>query len=211
VTEIQSTELRKSFTEHIPELKLATGLLEAAVYHHVSGNSVFAENLFMAANLDEVADWANSHWDRRWRATVTPNIEGLPKPIGKLSRSTERMPSLSILAKVLERDGFHCRFCCLPVIPKMVREKAHNLYPKAVPWGRKSYEQHAAFQAFWLQYDHIVPHSRGGSNDIENIVVACAPCNYGRGNFLLSEVGVSDPFLRPPHRSKWNGLMHFLN
>ncbi|MET9890780.1 HNH endonuclease [Streptomyces sp. NPDC006465] len=32
--------------------------------------------------------------------------------------------------------------------------------------------------------DHIVPLSRGGSNEPSNLRPACGPCNYGRGNGL---------------------------
>jgi 5-methylcytosine-specific restriction enzyme A len=32
--------------------------------------------------------------------------------------------------------------------------------------------------------DHVIPRSRGGSNDADNIVVACLACNAGRGQSL---------------------------
>jgi 5-methylcytosine-specific restriction endonuclease McrA len=35
--------------------------------------------------------------------------------------------------------------------------------------------------------DHIVPISRGGSNDISNIVIACPPCNMRKHNKYLHE------------------------
>lgn len=35
--------------------------------------------------------------------------------------------------------------------------------------------------------DHYVPLSRGGSNYIDNIVLACAPCNLSKGDKLPSE------------------------
>src|ERR1017187_1827064 len=37
--------------------------------------------------------------------------------------------------------------------------------------------------------DHVVPRSRGGSNDWENVVAACRPCNGKKGKHLLSEIG----------------------
>ncbi|WP_425271168.1 HNH endonuclease [Micromonospora arborensis] len=30
--------------------------------------------------------------------------------------------------------------------------------------------------------DHIVPLSKGGTNQLSNLRPACGPCNYGRGN-----------------------------
>lgn len=37
--------------------------------------------------------------------------------------------------------------------------------------------------------DHVVPRSRGGEHRWENVVAACRPCNAGKGNRLLAEVG----------------------
>lgn len=62
----------------------------------------------------------------------------------------------------------------------------------------------------WVQYDHLVPHARGGNNDLKNIVITCAPCNYGRWNKLVEEVGLRDPRDREPVQSTWDGLERFL-
>ncbi len=35
--------------------------------------------------------------------------------------------------------------------------------------------------------DHVVPLSRGGSNDMSNLVIACAPCNMSKNRKLPSE------------------------
>lgn len=35
--------------------------------------------------------------------------------------------------------------------------------------------------------DHVVPLSRGGTNDIENLVCACIPCNSSKSDRLLEE------------------------
>ncbi len=81
-----------------------------------------------------------------------------------------------------------------------------------IPWSAKSNKlQHAAFQAMWAQYDHILPRARGGNNELSNIVVTCAPCNYGRGNYTLEEVGLVDPRTREPNQSTWDGLERLLH
>lgn len=39
-----------------------------------------------------------------------------------------------------------------------------------------------------LHVDHIHPVAEGGTDDIDNLITACAPCNLGKGAELLSTV-----------------------
>ena len=41
-----------------------------------------------------------------------------------------------------------------------------------------------------LTRDHLIPLSRGGSNDWTNVVTACSPCNTKKANRLPSEIGM---------------------
>src|SRR5437773_1239716 len=41
-----------------------------------------------------------------------------------------------------------------------------------------------------LTVDHVIPRSRGGPSDWENIVTSCAPCNRRKGNRTPVETGV---------------------
>lgn len=76
--------------------------------------------------------------------------------------------------------------------------------------GKRNVDQHAAFQAMWVQCDHVVPHARGGSTDLDNMVITCAPCNYGRMNFLLEKIGVEYPNVQKSVHSSWDGLESIL-
>ena len=85
------------------------------------------------------------------------------------------MPSSAEKRALIERDGYHCRFCGIPVIRAEVRARIRAAYLDALPWGTKYTKQHAGFQALWLQYDHLVPHARGGTNAPDNMLITCAP------------------------------------
>ncbi len=41
-----------------------------------------------------------------------------------------------------------------------------------------------------LTRDHLVPISRGGTNEWSNVVTACSPCNTRKGNRLVQECGM---------------------
>jgi 5-methylcytosine-specific restriction endonuclease McrA len=61
---------------------------------------------------------------------------------------------------VYTRDGFRCQYC-----------------------GKKRVMKS-------LNYDHVVPRSRGGLTIWENIVTCCIPCNLGKDNKTPEEAGM---------------------
>jgi len=60
--------------------------------------------------------------------------------------------------EVLKRDGFTCRYC-----------------------GRTP-TRHGVE----IQIDHILPRARGGKDELDNLITACADCNQGKADGLLS-------------------------
>ena len=201
---------RRCMREPIKEIFDAVGLLDRAVDAHLCQDKITAEQLLLAADLPEVREWTESLWGSKqknpdqWRYHRWRAIPGLSAPKPKVK---DRMPGKEDCLKIIARDGYNCRFCGIPVVPKEVRVALSNAYPKAKLWGRSNNDQHAALQCLWLQFDHIVPHCRGGKNTPDNVVITCAPCNYGRSrNWLLEEVGLIDPRERPVNKTAWDGL-----
>jgi 5-methylcytosine-specific restriction endonuclease McrA len=184
----------------------AAHLLSLAVDAHLEGDAMAAAHFIRSADNPILREWTESIWGRN-----SPHIKAMVPTIGlsKTDRIAIRMPNAAEKAALHQRDGYHCRFCGLPVIRTEVRKKIAAAYPDALPWGRTNLSQHAASQAMWAQYDHLVPHSRGGDNSAENMVVTCAPCNFGRMDYLLDEVDLAHPFARDPVRSTWDGLERF--
>jgi hypothetical protein len=198
--------LRTCLRDPIPEIAEAARYLDEGVSAHLNKNIALADELIRQANMPAIRAWSESIWGK--------NTGFLPKSGGagsiqKQLRAKERMPTPVQKAELLLRDGYHCRFCGIPVIRTEIRKRIHSIYPEALPWGRRNIEQHAAFQAMWVQYDHLVPHASSGTHDLDNIVITCGPCNFGRMQYSLEEVGLIDPRTREPVRSSWDGLDRF--
>lgn len=203
--------VRHSIKVPIPAIYRAWDCLSNAADAHISGDQVAAHNLFCRANAPDVWHWINPAWGPSVDA-VRLNVRNL-KPDGdtqnvsRAERDPQRAPNVAVKAAVLARDGYRCRYCGIPVVDAAIRKIASKLYPDAVQWDvRDVRRQHAAFQCFWLQYDHVVPHSHGGSSSEDNIVVTCALCNFGKDRFTIRQLDISDPRLRQPEKVSWDGL-----
>jgi len=196
----------------IPEIADAARYLDSAVSAHMSGNRKLSEELIVQADISEIREWAESLWG----AANGFNRPQVPEAITKVEnslRDPRRDPTAELKRQLHIRDGYHCRFCGIPVVRLEVRDRFRVLYPNAVKWISKygPGDKHAAFLAIWAAYDHLQPHSRGGRTEMANLVVACAPCNFGRGEYTIEEFGLSNPLARDPIRSTWDGLERFLH
>ena len=89
-------------------------------------------------------------------------------------------------------------------------KKLRRLVPDAVRWGSRNVDQHAGFLCLRSSYDHVLPLSFGGKNELANYVTACWVCQYGRADALLVDLGVVNPFDRPPILDEWDGLRRIL-
>ncbi len=208
---------RSCFREPIPEIFQSAELLRQAVERHRANDRAEAEKLIITADNDAVREWLESLWgssklnpDQRkyLRVRKVPNS---PPILPKSERLPLRMPSNEGKMEIVRRRGRTCAFCGIPLITVEVRKAFNRLYPNAARWGSQNTDCHAAFACMWLQYDHILPHSRGGDSSLENLVLTCAGCNFGRMGYTLEQVGLLDPRLRIPAPSSWDGLEAILS
>jgi len=200
---------RRCFREPIPEVAEAAKLLDGAVSAHLSGDFCTAKELIRLADRPVIRAWTESIWGAKSPYLCYRELSGSPPTLPRENRIPLRMPTWEKKQAMHARDGHRCRFCGILVVRKEIRARIMAAYPLEAPWGKKNAEQHAALQAMWAQYDHILPHSRGGTSELSNMVVTCAPCNFGRMEYTLEEVGLADPRDREPVRSTWDGLERF--
>jgi len=204
-----SEPIRCCLREPIPEIADAARYLDAAVSAHLAGRPDLAQELIRLADMPVIREWVESLWGSNSPYVKLRVVPDAPPILPNEQRVKVRMPTMEEKLSLHKRDGYHCKFCGIPLIRKEIRERIKKIYPQALQWGSKNVDQHAAFQALWLQYDHLLPHSRGGNNDFDNIIITCAPCNYSRMSYTLEEVGLIDPRTREPIRSTWDGLERF--
>jgi 5-methylcytosine-specific restriction endonuclease McrA len=69
-----------------------------------------------------------------------------------------KTPWFKLRFKILTRDNFACRYCGRSVKEKVI-----------------------------LQIDHIIPLSKGGTNNHNNLITACKECNLGKSDVLLEQ------------------------
>lgn len=78
-------------------------------------------------------------------------IRGSKSKVKKKKQTRSRYIPASTRVSVLSRDKYRCIFC-----------------------GRNS-------KQISLEVDHIIPFSKGGSNDLSNLQTLCIDCNRGKG------------------------------
>lgn len=199
--------MRRYIKEPIPEIFSAWEAMSAAVEEHFLGNFNRTEELFQEADSLAIWNWLNSSWVNVIRNVVELRPDGDSKMVPRAERDPDRNISANIRAAVLKRDGYRCRYCGIPVIHADIRKIAAKLYPSSVKWdNRDPRKQHAGFQCLWLQFDHVQPHSHGGRSNVDNVVVSCALCNFGKDRFTLRQLHLEDPRLRDPEPSNYDGL-----
>jgi 5-methylcytosine-specific restriction endonuclease McrA len=83
-----------------------------------------------------------------------------------------------------------------PVVIRLVtyvripRESSKRRITRRAVFARDSWTCQYCGSTTHLTVDHVLPRSRGGPSDWENIVTSCAPCNRRKGNRTPSEAGI---------------------
>lgn len=200
--------LRRSFLPPIPEYKAAADLLSRAADALLAGDSAACERYLCEADLRALRDFSYLVC-----GPINPSIHRQTKnPVYERSavRVGPRMPSKAVEHEVFARDGWRCRYCSSRVILKEARKRFVEAHPSIARWGKTNEDKHFGLATLAASIDHVKPFKRGGGNEPGNLVTACGPCQFGRNQWLLSEVEIVDPRDFPPLIDEWDGLSRLL-
>jgi 5-methylcytosine-specific restriction endonuclease McrA len=131
---------------------------------------------------------------------------------GALTPTTRPPWSLRRWTAVFARDSYTCRYCeRLTIAPPILRVVSH-VFPEVFRFNPnwKTSETDAAYFVLSTSSDHVLPVTRGGTDDPDNLVTACWKCNGMKSNFLLSELRHWKlmPVAAP---NSWRGLTEYLD
>lgn len=115
-------------------------------------------------------------------------------------------PGRARSVRIFRRDGFLDRYSghrlvfpgTLLVMAKLMPDE----FPAHPNWRTDG--THFAFYELWPVLDHVVPITRGGTNDDDNFVTTSAVRNSAKAHFSLKELGWS--LLPPAPNNDWDGL-----
>jgi len=185
-------------------------LFADAVRLAAEGEAESARTQLGRVRARELQDWYIEHAQMAGRfrkmhfGTSQPATEGVDlDPLRSPQRFTKT---------VLRRDGYHCRYCGVGLVPKQVLQAFGDVVGRdAFGLKGRNVERHGVVLAFRANVDHVVPWAQGGRTDMDNLVSCCWGCNYGKSNYTLEEIGLDDPRHRPVGEANgWDGLTSLL-
>jgi len=170
--------------------------------HLVRGDVFQARATLLAINGDPLT----AYWSKKEAATRGMKPEPTVGRRGQLSEVLHRA--------VLERDGWHCRYCGLRIIDRDARKRMTAMMGHDLIWGPKDSQRHAVLLVFSGVADHVKPAAtvldQAEADDMENLVASCWTCNFGKMEHSCEALGLEDPRERPPLRNEWDGLRRVL-
>jgi len=90
--------------------------------------------------------------------------------------------------QIFKRDNFTCRYCGRCRVSELSERDFQRLGQRATNQEARQemlFRQIGLKPDVTLEVDHVVPRSRGGTDDPENLVTSCQDCNRGKSGAPL--------------------------
>lgn len=136
---------------------------------------------------------------KRWFIDVAQNVGiwrfkhlGKSKQDSGAKRVKRINPSRKLILELFQSDAYRCRYCGIPIIGdrKHFLDLAERVNVPELVAGRSNEDRHGLYLMFRGSHDHIKPLALGGTNDIDNLLTSCWPCQFGKYHYSLDELGL---------------------
>lgn len=169
--------------------------LEKAINAAITGERDYALQHLAESRHLEIREWfinsAQVAGHQRHAELGRPDAD---EPLIPKSMQDTRRVTVALARSVLERDGYLCRYCGIPVMFTAEARKLEVLFGvEHFRLSKSNRIAHGTLRAFYNSFDHVLPLSRGGTTSLDNLVTACYPCNFGKDNFTLKQLGLLPP------------------
>ena len=145
---------------------------------------------------EPLAIWYHDHAQHVYRIRALAFHASKPAPLTKAQRD-RAYPLKAMEREVFERDGGRCRYCQLPVILREDQRAISRVAGPLFAHSRRNLECSGALIVTRASADHVLPVSRGGKTEPDNLVTACWPCQFGKSNYTPEELGIDRPSVIP--------------
>ena len=177
-----------------------------AVDELISGHKGICLEIIGTLRGREICEWYIEHGQNSGRFRARSLARPKPKAVPESERDALRSPT-KFQEEVFERDGYRCRYCGAKLIAHqalraIIRRLGHQSFEK----GPTNLTTHGIIHATWPVADHVTPWNLGGRTAPSNLVSSCAPCNYGKANYTIEQLGLDSPWDFAPVVDQWDGL-----
>jgi len=151
----------------------------------------------------DVAQHSGSWRYRHWYGQSTT---------ASLRRSPRSTPRRRELLQLFADDNYRCRYCGTPVVgdrKQFVAMASRLNMPELVLTGSNEV-RHGLYLTYRASHDHRKPLSEGGSNNRENLLTACWPCQFGKYKYSCEDLGLTEPGMAYPALEDWSKVMRNL-
>ncbi len=119
-------------------------------------------------------------------------------------------PPRKQLLQLFARDNYRCRYCGTPIVGdrrQFVALAERLSMPELVVTGGNE-ARHGLYLTFRGSHDHLVPLAEGGTNDMDNLLTACWPCQFGKFKYSLRDLGMRTPGSASPTFDGWPNVVN---
>jgi len=158
----------------------------------LGGKISSAVNVLQEPLGDEIKEWFVEHAQSAWsfRSKALGNPEASPF-LGTLD--TRKLTS-EVKNRVLDRDGFVCGYCKGKLVSDERLIKISSIVgAENFKISGNNSQRHGYIYVVRTTVDHVLPQSKGGRTELDNLITCCWACNYGKAEKTLDEIGLVDP------------------